>query len=64
MSAYPGFLALYPNRERLHNVRALHYSNGIRAPSVWVAYTLFDFMIVLAVSTLAIIIFTAAAGFW
>lgn len=64
MSVYPGFFALYPNRERLHHIRALHYSNGIRAQSVWAAYTLFDFIIVLIVSTLAIVIFTAAAGFW
>ncbi|KAI7252890.1 hypothetical protein D0864_05951 [Hortaea werneckii] len=64
MSAYPGFFALYPNRERLHQVRALHYSNGIRAQSVWAAYTLFDFLIVLVVSTIAIIIFTGSAGFW
>ncbi|KAK4550632.1 hypothetical protein LTR36_000211 [Oleoguttula mirabilis] len=64
MSVYPGFFALYVNRERLHKVRALHYSNGIRAPSIWAAYTLFDFMIVLVVSTIAIIIFTAASDIW
>ncbi|KAK5108088.1 hypothetical protein LTR62_008805 [Meristemomyces frigidus] len=64
MTVYPGFFALYVNRERLHKVRALHYSNGIRAQSVWAAYTLFDFMIVLLVSTIAIIIFTAANNFW
>ncbi|KYG44544.1 hypothetical protein M433DRAFT_155489 [Acidomyces richmondensis BFW] len=64
MSAYPGFFALYVNRERLHKVRALHYSNGIRAPSVWVAYTLFDFTIVLGVSTISIIIFVAISSVW
>ncbi|EMC96413.1 hypothetical protein BAUCODRAFT_69502 [Baudoinia panamericana UAMH 10762] len=64
MSVFPGFFALYVNRERLHKVRALHYSNGIRAQSVWTAYTLFDFIIVLAVSTLAIIIFTAVSDIW
>ncbi|KAK0890001.1 hypothetical protein LTR02_015016 [Friedmanniomyces endolithicus] len=64
MCAYPGFFALYVNRERLHKVRALHYSNGIRAQSVWAAYTLFDFLIVLAVSTLAIIMFTAVSNIW
>ncbi|KAK4888315.1 hypothetical protein LTR27_012766 [Elasticomyces elasticus] len=64
MCAYPGFFALYVNRERLHNVRALHYSNGIRAQSVWAAYTLFDFLIVLAVSTLAIIMFTGVSDIW
>ena len=64
MCAYPGFFALYVNRERLHKVRALHYSNGIRAQSVWAAYTLFDFMIVLVISTLAIIMFTAVSDIW
>ncbi|TKA83060.1 hypothetical protein B0A55_00924 [Friedmanniomyces simplex] len=64
MCAYPGFFALYVNRERLHKVRALHYSNGIRAQSVWAAYTLFDFLIVLVVSTLAIIMFTAVSNVW
>ncbi|KAK5137027.1 hypothetical protein LTR08_001036 [Meristemomyces frigidus] len=64
MSIFPGFFALYVNRERMNKVRALHYSNGIRAPSVWAAYTLFDFLIVLLVSTVAIIIFTAASDIW
>jgi ATP-binding cassette, subfamily A (ABC1), member 3 len=64
MSAAPGFFSLYVNRERLHRVRALHYSNGIRAPSLWAAYTLFDFIIVLVVATIAIIIFTAVSSVW
>jgi len=59
MSAYPGFFSLYTNVERLRNVRALHYSNGVRAGPLWVAYTLFDFLIVLLVSAAAIIAFTA-----
>nr|POE84614.1 atp-binding cassette sub-family a member 3 [Quercus suber] len=62
MSAYPGFFALYTNVERLRKVRALHYSNSIRAAPLWVAYTLFDFLIVLLVSAIAIIIFTATSG--
>lgn len=64
MCAYPGFFALYVNRERLNKVRALHYSNGIRAQSVWAAYTLFDFLIVLIVATVAIIIFVGTSGVW
>ena len=56
MSVYPGFFALYTNVERLRNVRALHYSNGVRAGPLWIAYTLFDFMIVLLVAAFAIII--------
>jgi hypothetical protein len=50
MSAFPGFFALYVNVERTRNVRALHYSNGVRAGPLWLAYTLFDFLIVLLVS--------------
>ena len=59
MSAYPGFFALYTNAERLRNVRALHYSNGVRAGPLWIAYTLFDFIIVLLVSAIAVIIFVS-----
>ncbi|KAI5357985.1 Putative AAA+ ATPase domain, ABC transporter, ABC transporter A [Septoria linicola] len=61
MSIFPGFFALYVNIERLRNVRALHYSNGVRAGPLWLAYTLFDFIIVLLVSAIAIIIFTGAS---
>lgn len=64
MSAFPGFFALYTNVERLRNVRALHYSNGVRAGPLWIAYTCFDFIIVLIVSAIAIIIFTAVSGIW
>lgn len=62
MSAYPGFFALYTNIERLRNVRALHYSNGIRAGPLWAAYTMFDFLIVLIVSAITVIIFTGASS--
>ncbi|KAM0713665.1 hypothetical protein Q7P37_010627 [Cladosporium fusiforme] len=61
MSAYPGFFALYTNVERLRTVRALHYSNGVRAGPLWIAYTLFDFCIVLLVSAVTTIMFAAAA---
>lgn len=64
MSAYPGFFSLYTNVERLRKVRALHYSNGVRALPLWLAYTMFDFLIVLVVSAVAIIIFTAATNVW
>jgi ATP-binding cassette subfamily A (ABC1) protein 3 len=61
MSAYPGFFALYTNIERLRTVRALHYSNGVRAGPLWIAYTLFDFCIVLLVSAVTVIIYAASA---
>ncbi|KAL4868540.1 hypothetical protein BDV12DRAFT_197234 [Aspergillus spectabilis] len=64
MSVYPAFFALYPTVERLRNVRALHYSNGVRGISLWLAYLSFDFCIVAASSVLAIIIFRAVSDIW
>lgn len=49
MSVYPAFFGLYPCVERLRKVRALHYSNGIRAGPLWLAYLTFDFMFVLII---------------
>jgi ATP-binding cassette subfamily A (ABC1) protein 3 len=62
MCAYPGFFALYPTRERVAKVRALHYSNGIRAFPLWLAYTLFDFLFVLIISVVAIVIFVGVSS--
>jgi hypothetical protein len=64
MSVYPSFFALYPTIERLRNVRGLHYSNGVRSAPLWLAYTAFDFIIVLIASALAVIIFRAATDVW
>jgi ATP-binding cassette, subfamily A (ABC1), member 3 len=64
MSVYPAFFALYPTIERLRNVRALHYSNGVRAFPLWLAYMTFDFMIVLLASAVAVIIFAASSSVW
>ena len=64
MSVYPSFFALYPTIERLRNVRGLHYSNGVRSAPLWFAYTLFDFVIVLVTSAVAIIIFRAVTDVW
>ncbi|ERF69960.1 hypothetical protein EPUS_08771 [Endocarpon pusillum Z07020] len=64
MSVYPGFFALYPTVERLNNVRALHYSNGVRAGPLWLAYILFDVMFVLVVSAVTIAIFVAVFDLW
>ncbi|KAK1143856.1 hypothetical protein N8T08_005969 [Aspergillus melleus] len=64
MSAYPALFALYPTIERLRNVRALHFSNGVRSVSLWLAYLAFDFCIVVASSVLAIIIFRAVSDIW
>jgi ATP-binding cassette, subfamily A (ABC1), member 3 len=64
MSAYPGFFALYPTMERLRRVRALHYSNGIRAAPLWAAYLLFDFMFVLLISAVTVAIFVGVSSVW
>ncbi|KAL4996214.1 hypothetical protein BDV10DRAFT_172649 [Aspergillus recurvatus] len=64
MSVYPAFFALYPTIERLRNVRALHFSNGVRALSLWLAYISFDFCLVVASSVLAVIIFRAVTDIW
>ncbi|KAK9351867.1 P-loop containing nucleoside triphosphate hydrolase protein [Lipomyces doorenjongii] len=50
MGSYPAFCALYPTVERLHRVRALHYSNGLRVLPLWAAYLLYDFCFALLAS--------------
>lgn len=64
MAAYPAFFALYPCLERLRNVRALHYSNGVRSLPLWLAYVAFDSVFVLVLSAIVLIIFAAASGAW
>jgi ATP-binding cassette, subfamily A (ABC1), member 3 len=64
MAVYPSFFALYPTVERLRNVRALHYSNGVRSLPLWLAYMSFDFIIVVATSILTTIIFRAVSNVW
>ena len=64
MSVYPAFFALYPTIERLRNVRALHYSNGVRSLPLWLAYVSFDFIVVLITSVLAVAIFAGVSNVW
>ncbi|KAI9718918.1 MAG: hypothetical protein M1812_003802 [Candelaria pacifica] len=64
MACYPAFFALYPTVERLRKVRGLHYSNGVRSLPLWLAYISFDFLIVLATSVLAVVIFRGATNVW
>lgn len=61
---YPALFALYPTGERLRNVRAMHYSNGILSSSLWLAYVLFDLMFIVVISVLTIAIWTAKWGGW
>ena len=64
ISIFPSFFALYPCVERLRNVRALHYSNGVRALPLWLAYIFWDFLFVLAATTVATIILQAVSQVW
>ncbi|KAF2727755.1 P-loop containing nucleoside triphosphate hydrolase protein [Polyplosphaeria fusca] len=64
MSVYPAFFALYPTIERIRNVRALHYSNGIRAAPLWMAYLIFDFVFVVLISAIVTAIFAGASSAW
>jgi hypothetical protein len=57
MCAAPAFFGLYPSRERVRNVRAMEYSNGVRPLPLWAAYALFDFVNVLVSSSFVVVIF-------
>jgi ATP-binding cassette subfamily A (ABC1) protein 3 len=61
MCVFPALFALYPTQERLRKVRALHYSNGIRAVPLWLAYTAFDFCFVLVISGVCTAIFVGVS---
>jgi ATP-binding cassette subfamily A (ABC1) protein 3 len=62
MCVFPALFALYPTQERLRKVRALHYSNGIRAVPLWLAYTAFDFIFVLIIAGVTTAIFAGASS--
>lgn len=64
MCVYPAFFALYPTIERLRSVRALHYSNGIQAAPLWLAYLAFDFVFVLVISIVCIVMWVAVSNIW
>ncbi|WEW56055.1 hypothetical protein PRK78_001490 [Emydomyces testavorans] len=64
LAVYPAFFSLYLTVERLRNVRALHYSNGVQSFPLWLAYLFFDSLIVLIVSVLVIVIFRGVSDAW
>ncbi|KAF8446875.1 ABC transporter [Kalaharituber pfeilii] len=64
MAVFPAFFGLYPTIERTRQVRALHYSNGVRPLPLWFAYLLFDFTFVLIISAVAVIIFATSVDAW
>lgn len=57
---FPAFFALYPTAERVSGVRALHYSNGIRALPLWIAYLTVDFAISIVICAVVAAIFAGA----
>jgi ABC-type multidrug transport system ATPase subunit len=61
LCAYPAFFSLYPNLERRHQVRGLQYSNGVKPLPLWLAYTAFDFAIVVVAAALSIVLFVGLA---
>ncbi|KAK9328130.1 hypothetical protein V1520DRAFT_12298 [Lipomyces starkeyi] len=60
MVAFPAFVSLYPASERLRKVKALQFSNGLRALPLWLAYTLFDFAFALISCVICIGILSSA----
>ena len=64
LACYPAIFALYPTAERLRNVRALHYSNGVRPVPLWLAHLAFDSVIVLAISFLVTALFSTGVSIW
>lgn len=61
---YPGFFAIYPTLERIRNVRALHYSNGVKPLPLWLAYLAFDSLLIVLISIVAIILLGTATPYW
>ncbi|KAH6640455.1 hypothetical protein F5144DRAFT_483305 [Chaetomium tenue] len=61
LCAYPAFFSLYPNLERRRQVRGLQYSNGVKPLPLWIAYTGFDFAIVLAGAVISIALLAGLA---
>ena len=61
---YPAFYALYPTVERLRQARALQYSNGVRSTPMWLAYTMFDFLHVLAISIISTVLLSIGTKLW
>ncbi|PGG98562.1 hypothetical protein GX51_06759 [Blastomyces parvus] len=64
MAVYPAFLSLYPTVERLRAVRSMHYSNGVRALPLWLAYLVFDFLVTLTITSVAVAILASVTGIW
>ncbi|KAG5820492.1 hypothetical protein H9Q74_000504 [Fusarium xylarioides] len=64
LSVYPAFFALYPSNERRKFIRGLQYSNGVRPLPLWIAYLLFDLIIVLISTAIVVAIWAGASDIW
>jgi ATP-binding cassette, subfamily A (ABC1), member 3 len=64
MLAYPGFFGLYPCFERVNQVRALQYSNGVRPLPLWLAYLLFDGVFIILSSCISVLILSILSKEW
>jgi ATP-binding cassette, subfamily A (ABC1), member 3 len=64
LSVYPAFFALYPSNERRRFVRGLQYSNGVRPFPLWIAYLLFDLIIVLVSTAIVVAIWAGVSDIW
>jgi hypothetical protein len=62
MASYPAFFALYPSRERIRNIRAMKYSNGVRSFALWFSYLAFDWLVTLIVSAVIAIVFSGTVS--
>ncbi|KAK9323169.1 hypothetical protein V1517DRAFT_321269 [Lipomyces orientalis] len=58
--AFPAFVSIYPASERLRKVKALEFSNGLKALAMWIAYLLFDFAFALLSCVICIGILSSA----
>jgi ATP-binding cassette, subfamily A (ABC1), member 3 len=61
---YPAFFAVYPTLERIRNVRALKYSNGVRPTLMWFSYILFESIFVLLIAVPCTIAVSQEAPWW
>ncbi|EGR49049.1 uncharacterized protein TRIREDRAFT_61074 [Trichoderma reesei QM6a] len=64
LACYPAFFALYPSNERRRFVRSFQYSNGVRPFPLWMAYLLFDFVMVLASSAIVTALWAGLSDIW
>ncbi|KAF4345935.1 ABC transporter [Fusarium beomiforme] len=64
LSVYPAFFALYPSNERRSFVRGLQYSNGVRPFPLWIAYLLFDLIIVLVSTAIVTAMWAGVSDIW